>query len=139
VATAENPVSMTICKSFQHASGKEPCGCTNGSLTTPAGVGAEHRQLKAYRSGQRRNQRAGVQRSAELVGCPAAILSSLGFGRGALVAYGGKIVKEPWRFDTGCGLVAPLISYAQAVPRCRGWPRIASHYEASGSEKALIN
>jgi alcohol dehydrogenase (cytochrome c) len=35
-----------------------------------------------------------------------------GLWEGALVAYDGKSLKELWRFDTGCGVVAPPISYA---------------------------
>ncbi len=35
-----------------------------------------------------------------------------GLWEGALVAYDGKTLKEVWRFDTGCGVVAPPISYA---------------------------
>jgi alcohol dehydrogenase (cytochrome c) len=31
---------------------------------------------------------------------------------GALVAYDGKTLKELWRFDTGCEIVAPPISYS---------------------------
>src|SRR5215467_14426794 len=35
-----------------------------------------------------------------------------GLWEGALVAYDGRTLKELWRFDTGCGIVAPPISYA---------------------------
>jgi len=35
-----------------------------------------------------------------------------GLWEGALVAYDGKTMKELWRFDTGCGVMAPPISYA---------------------------
>src|SRR5712672_1884124 len=35
-----------------------------------------------------------------------------GLWEGALVAYDGKTLQEVWRFDTGCGVVAPPISYA---------------------------
>jgi alcohol dehydrogenase (cytochrome c) len=35
-----------------------------------------------------------------------------GLWEGALVAYDGKILKELWRFDTGCEIVAPPISYS---------------------------
>ncbi len=35
-----------------------------------------------------------------------------GLWEGALVAYDGKTMKEVWRFDTGCGVMAPPISYA---------------------------
>ena len=35
-----------------------------------------------------------------------------GLWEGRLVAYDGKIMQELWRFDTGCGVMAPPISYA---------------------------
>jgi alcohol dehydrogenase (cytochrome c) len=35
-----------------------------------------------------------------------------GLQEGALVAYDGKTLKELWRFDTGCGIMAPPMSYA---------------------------
>jgi alcohol dehydrogenase (cytochrome c) len=35
-----------------------------------------------------------------------------GLWEGALVAYDGKTMQELWRFDTGCGVMAPPISYA---------------------------
>ncbi len=35
-----------------------------------------------------------------------------GLWEGALVAYDGATLQEVWRFDTGCGVMAPPISYA---------------------------
>jgi alcohol dehydrogenase (cytochrome c) len=35
-----------------------------------------------------------------------------GLWEGALVAYDGRTMQELWRFDTGCGVMAPPISYA---------------------------
>jgi alcohol dehydrogenase (cytochrome c) len=35
-----------------------------------------------------------------------------GLWEGALVAYDARTLKEVWRFDTGCGVMAPPISYA---------------------------
>ena len=35
-----------------------------------------------------------------------------GLWEGALVAYDGRSLQELWRFDTGCGVMAPPISYA---------------------------
>jgi alcohol dehydrogenase (cytochrome c) len=35
-----------------------------------------------------------------------------GLQEGALVAYDGRTMQELWRFDTGCGVMAPPISYA---------------------------
>ena len=35
-----------------------------------------------------------------------------GLWEGALVAYDGKTMKDLWRFDTGCGVMASPISYA---------------------------
>jgi alcohol dehydrogenase (cytochrome c) len=35
-----------------------------------------------------------------------------GLWEGALVAYDGKTLQELWRFDTGCGVMAPPVSYA---------------------------
>jgi alcohol dehydrogenase (cytochrome c) len=35
-----------------------------------------------------------------------------GLWEGALVAYDGRTLQELWRFDTGCGIMAPPISYA---------------------------
>jgi alcohol dehydrogenase (cytochrome c) len=35
-----------------------------------------------------------------------------GLWEGALVAYDGTTLQEVWRFDTGCGVMAPPISYA---------------------------
>ena len=35
-----------------------------------------------------------------------------GLWEGALVAYDARSLQEVWRFDTGCGVMAPPISYA---------------------------
>jgi alcohol dehydrogenase (cytochrome c) len=35
-----------------------------------------------------------------------------GLWEGAVVAYDGRTMQELWRFDTGCGVMAPPISYA---------------------------
>ena len=35
-----------------------------------------------------------------------------GLWEGALVAYDARTLQEVWRFDTGCGVMAPPISYA---------------------------
>jgi alcohol dehydrogenase (cytochrome c) len=35
-----------------------------------------------------------------------------GLWEGALVAYDGRTLQELWRFDTGCGIQAPPISYS---------------------------
>jgi alcohol dehydrogenase (cytochrome c) len=35
-----------------------------------------------------------------------------GLWEGALVAYDGRSMQELWRFDTGCGVMAPPISYS---------------------------
>jgi alcohol dehydrogenase (cytochrome c) len=35
-----------------------------------------------------------------------------GLWEGALVAYDGRTLQELWRFDTGCGVMAPPITYA---------------------------
>jgi alcohol dehydrogenase (cytochrome c) len=35
-----------------------------------------------------------------------------GLWEGALVAYDPRTLQEVWRFDTGCGVMAPPISYA---------------------------
>jgi alcohol dehydrogenase (cytochrome c) len=35
-----------------------------------------------------------------------------GLWEGALAAYDGKTMQEVWRFDTGCGVMAPPISYS---------------------------